>query len=462
MNDLTLATTATLVIVYGRRRVGKTTIIERAYSDRNLLKLEGVEGGSKSKQLETALLMLSTKLRDPSIAKLRVSRWLEFFEFLSRHVANGKHTLYLEELQWLASYDDELISDFKIAWDNYLKKNPQLIVVLCGSSPSFMVTHVIKSKALYGRAQHQLHVMPFSLAEAAAYFGDGYAPSAVMDSYLTVGGIPEYLSHLRRSKSTYLDLCTAAFHRDGYFVDECDRVFVSSLAQNPHYRRVIDLLAEHRFLTRPEIAAKLEIAPGGTLSALLDELTACQFIQPYTSYDKAANSKLVRYEIADAYLQFYFRFIQPQGAHILSGSFANNPARALNLTAYQQWLGYSFGRWCRGNHHLLAQILGFSAVDYRVGPYFSRSTPQGFQIDLIFSRADRVLSICEIKYAKSPVGKQVIQEFERKLANFAIPARHTVQRVLISAEGADEVVAGAGYFDRIIDLANIFKANNGV
>ena len=405
--------------------------------------------------------MLATKQRDPSIAKLKFDRWLEFFEFLSRFVADGEHTLYLEELQWLASYDDELVSDFKIAWDNYLKKNPQLIVILCGSSPSFMVTHVIKSKALYGRAQYQLHVMPFSIADAVEFFGTGYAPSAVMDSYLTVGGIPEYLAHLRRSKSTYLDLCAAAFRRDGYFVDECDRVFVSSLAQNPHYRHVIDLLAQHRFLTRSEIAAALEISPGGTLIALLDELTACQFIQPYTSYDKTATSKLVRYEIADPYLQFYFRFIVPQRAQVLHGSFTDNPSRALNLTAYQQWLGYSFERWCRGNHHLLAKIMGFSAVAYRAGPYFSRSTPQGFQVDLIFSRADRVLSICEIKYTKSPVGKQVIAEFERKLANFEIPARHTVQRVLISAEGADDSVAGAGYFDTIIDLATIFKASSG-
>lgn len=142
---------AAIVVVHGRRRVGKTTLIEHVFKNRALLKIEGVETGNKARQIETALLMLSQYFKDPTIARLNFTRWLEFFEYLARFLATGTHTLYLEELQWLASYDDELVNDFKLVWDNHFRKNSQLITVLCGSSPSFMVNKVLKSKALYGR-----------------------------------------------------------------------------------------------------------------------------------------------------------------------------------------------------------------------------------------------------------------------------------------------------------------------
>lgn len=444
-----------IVVVYGRRRVGKTTLVEHAYRQRNILKIEGVEGGDKAKQIETALLMLQSYIGDPVIARLQFDRWLEFFQYLARYISTGQHTLYLEELQWLCCYDDEFISDFKIAWDNYFKQNSQLIVVLCGSSPSFMVSRVIKSKALYGRSQHQLHVKPFSLDECRAYFGPDFSDSAVMDAYLSVGGIPEYLAYLRRSKSPYIELCREAFTANGYFFNECERIFVSSLANNPHYRQVLELLANSRFLTRSEIANHLNIEAGGTLSALLSELEASGFINHYVPYNKTPSSKLVRYEIADQYLQFYYRFVAPQYKKISSGMFQDNPTKALNLTDYQQWLGYSFERWCRAHHHALAKRLGFSAVNYEVGPFFSRATPGNFQIDLIFRRADRVITIAEIKYSRTPTPKSVVQEFERKMTLFDVPPRHSIERVLISISGCDQSVIDAGYFDDILTLKDI-------
>jgi AAA+ ATPase superfamily predicted ATPase len=372
-----------------------------------------------------------------------------------RYVGVGPHTLYLEELQWLSCYDDELISDFKIAWDNYLRHNKDLIVVLCGSSPSFMASHVIKSKAIYGRSQHQMHVKPFTLEECRAYFGEDFSDSAVMDAYLTVGGIPEYLSYLRRSKSPYLELCREAFTPNGYFFNECERIFVSSLANNPHYRKILDMLARERFLTRSEIASQLKIEAGGTLSELLHELEATSFVNRYVPFNKKEGSKLVRYEIGDPYLQFYFKFVASQAKKIRNGMFQDNPTKALNLTDYQQWLGYSFERWCRSNHQQLARRLGFGAVNYDVGPFFSRSTPSNFQMDLVFRRADRVITIMELKYSRAPAPKSVIQEFERKLDLFDVPPRHSVERVLVAVSGCEQSVIDAGYFDEILTLKDL-------
>ena len=198
-----------------------------------------------------------------------------------------------------------------------------------------------------------------------------------------------------------------------------NRIFTSSLASNKHYRQIIAYLSQRRFATRKEIMNQLALHSGGTLTEELTDLEVCGFIDRYTTYNLLPESShLVRYCITDSYMQFYFRFIEPQLKAIEQGDFQSNPLQGLNMASYQQWLGYAFERFCRRHHRLIAARLGFQAVKYRVGAYFSRKTEEeepGFQIDLLFERADNVLTVCEIKYTQTAVSSKVIDEFERKL-----------------------------------------------
>src|SRR3569832_89331 len=140
---------AAILVVYGRRRIGKTELIEHALHDRNLLKLEGVEDGNTQAQMVRVLYQLSKALNDKHLTYMRFDTWLELFDFIASKISVGKWTLYLEEVQWLAEYKNELISDLKYVWDNTLRHNPELLLILCGSSPSFMQNQVVHSKALY-------------------------------------------------------------------------------------------------------------------------------------------------------------------------------------------------------------------------------------------------------------------------------------------------------------------------
>ena len=149
-----------IVVVYGRRRVGKTELLEQVYRDRKLLKFEGLEGGNPARQMEHALYQLARYAADSAIERLRFTRWLEFFDYLARFVGQGVWTLYLEELQWLASYQGDFVSELKHAWDNTLRRNPKLVLVLCGSAPSFVVGTVLRSQALYGRVFKEIQLRP--------------------------------------------------------------------------------------------------------------------------------------------------------------------------------------------------------------------------------------------------------------------------------------------------------------
>ena len=210
---------ASILVVYGRRRIGKTALIEHTLVKRHLLKLEGVEDGDRKSQMHRVLYQLSKAFNDPYIARMQFATWLELFDFIASKISQGEWTLYLEELQWLAEYKDELISDLKYVWDNSLRHNPQLLLVLCGSSPSFMLNQVVHSKALYNRSMYEIHLQEFSLLETQKFLGKR-SPREIMDAYLTIGGIPEYLKRLKKHSSLQLGICEESFKKDSYFSKE--------------------------------------------------------------------------------------------------------------------------------------------------------------------------------------------------------------------------------------------------
>lgn len=453
--------TPVILIVYGRRRIGKTELLEQVFADRNILKFEGIRGKTQEEQKAHVLWQLSEYMQDPLLAKLKMDTWVEIFTLINDRIPDGKWTIYFEEIQWLADYKDDFVSELKFAWDNYFRHRDGWIIILCGSSPSFIINHVLLSKSLYNRSQYELHLKEFGIHETKQFLAPR-SSREIMDAYLTIGGIPEYLKWCKTSSSVFTSICQNAFTPDSFFSREYDRIFVSSLAENKHYKKIIQFLANVRFATREEILKVLKISSTGTLSNILQDIELCGFIEKYTPYNLNEESNLSRYCISDNYLQFYYKFIKPIDAEIQKGFFQKNPVSAIKMDAYQKWLGFAFERFCRHHNLLIAKILGFHGIHYRAGAFFNKKTQKseaGFQFDLIFDREDKVITLCEIKYAQAKIGIGVIEEFERKLELFPNPKKKTLHKVLITTEGANESLVKRHYFDRVIILDDLFAAD---
>ncbi|MBB71194.1 MAG: hypothetical protein CMF50_02195 [Legionellales bacterium] len=462
LQDIITYPKARTLVVYGRRRIGKTELLEQTFRKRNLVKFEGIEGKSEAEQMSHVLSLLAELCDEPLLKKLAVSSWTEIFKLIAEQVSEGPWTLYFEELQWLAAYKGDFVAELKYVWDNHFRHNNELIIILCGSSPSFMINQVTHSKALYNRSLFELPIHEFHLNDAQQFMPN-YTAHDVMDAILSVGGIPEYLQWLKEDGSVFLSLCQQAFRSGSPFFGETDRIFVSSLANNEHYEKIVRFLAKNRFATRAEIATAIKMSTGGSLTNLLQDLELCGFIRKFVPYHLKQDSLLARYHINDAYLQFYFKFIEPIKARIASGEFDKDPTKALAIDDYRKWLGFSFERFCRRYAYVIARILGFYAIDYEFGAYFSRKAvgeQPGYQIDLLFDRKDRVFTICEIKYLQSKVDTSVIEAMERKIQLFPNPKGYRIQRVLICNHGATESLVNRAYFDRIITLEDLFEPHH--
>lgn len=451
-----------IIIVYGRRRIGKTELIEQTFKDRNLLKFEGIQGQDEEYQMNATLRQLALYTDDPVYKSIKPANWSDVFSHLARLCESGAATLYFEELQWLANYSDGFVSELKYYWDNHFRHNKNLVLILCGSAPSFMVGSVIKSQALYNRSQHVVHLTPLSLKETYEFFDCRKSYREVMDAHLLVGGVPEYLNYLKTHSSILTSLYYHSFLPSSFFASEMERVFVSSLGNNKHYRRIVDLLAQFKFLTRKELAKKLGISSGGTLTELLDDLEVCGFIDKYTPLGAPVNSTLARSTIKDSYLLFYYAFLQGKTQAIDRNEFKDSWQTPITRARLMQWLGLRFELWCRQQSQLIARILQFQGIEYQAGAFFNRKTSkedEKFQIDLMFERKDRVCTVCEIKYTDAPVGTECIKQMERAIT--LLDTKKSVQRVLISASGVAPGLDDARYFDAVITLDDIFGAMVG-
>jgi hypothetical protein len=329
--------------------------------------------------------------------------------------------------------------------------------VLCGSSPSFFLSEVIRSRSLHNRSTLDLRLDEFPIVEAAEFLGNPTL-NTLFDAYLSVGGIPVYLQRLT-STSVYQSLCEQSFRKNGYFADEFEKVFVSSFGSNPVYRRIVGWLGLHGQATRDQLAKAVGIRTGGTLSRMLIDLEEFGFIKRVVPLDKPLQSLLGYYQIRDPYLHFYFRFIEPRRSAIQNGDFERYPQRALDTRTYRQWLGGAFERFCREHSMTIADVLGFSAVQFRVGTFFRRGsvTDFGSQIDLLFDRADKVYTVCEVKYQDAPIGIDVIGEVERKIQSLPVTRGRSIHKVLITSSGSTKGLQERAYFDSVLTLEDLIR-----
>ncbi|MDP6359693.1 MAG: ATP-binding protein [Planctomycetota bacterium] len=447
-----------VIVVYGRRRVGKTELIRQACGQSALF-FEGLENQSKSQQIENFLFQLKLQTgKDYSDERPR--NWREAFVLLLNAVGKkGKYTtIVLDEFQWMANYRSEIVSDLKMVWDQYLSRAGNLSLILCGSIASFMMERFVKSGAFYGRTDLIIHLKSFCLTETAEMLGKK-GTEEILDAQMLVGGVPRYLELLRPETSLRLGLDKLAFSPNGYFLGEYDRIFTSHFGRNPDYLRIVETLASHLYgLKRKELAERARVDPGGSLSEHLQNLEAGGFLSSANPFHVGHQSRLIKYYLIDPYLRFYFAFIRPNLKKVQTGATSDIFSRLCQTGKFHSWMGRSFEYVCADHAGRIAELLGFSGIDFTYGPFFDRSErAPGVQIDLAFDRADHVITLCEMKFSRSPVSVSIIEEMERKVA--ALQGRfpnRTIQKVLVVRGRAGRQLTARGYFYRIIQAEELF------
>jgi len=451
---------AMLVALYGRRRVGKTALVEHAYRDRTLWKFEGLENSNTKTQL--SLFAKELARYTPAASTFTIRSWDDALRSLDMALRECTKThdqpvtVFFDEFQWMCEMKPRLVALFKYHWDNYLCHHRNVTFVLCGSISSFIVKKVIQSRALYGRVDVEMHLQPLSLSDSRRFFPETAPLSQCIETYMVFGGIPQYLNELNPKLSLIQNLNEYAFKPSGYFFKEFERLFISHFASHPLYETILRNVGSGS-LSPNDIASKCGMESGGGLNRLLSDLVLAGFLRKCTPVDKNPSTRLVRYKLDDEYLHFYFTFIAQRSPEIVAGNVGF--ARITHGREFRQWQGYAFERLCRKHAQEIATHLRFSGINYRSGEWFRRSRPEapGAQVDLMFLRADKVLTVCEMKHVDRLSLRPLRTSLETKrfALREAFPG-YAVESVLVLGKESAGREEAARIFDHVLSAEELF------
>ena len=445
-----------IVVVYGRRRVGKSELVSRFLEGKHhSFSCEALENEQTPGQIVHFLAVLKQQIDDPLLESLRFSSWEHVFNYLESHIkkSKGKFVLFFDEIQWMAAGQGKLISLLKFYWDNHWKKETVLLI-LCGSVASFMVNKVLKSKALYGRISLELPVFPLLPDEAAKMFEGKRSSEEILNYQLVFGGIPKYLEEIKLNKSFEQNMKMLCFSPNGILLNEMERIFYSQFKEAATYLKIVKLLGE-KAMSTGEVGKMLGIASGGGLKLYLQNLLNAAILGERTSFHKGLGSKDKRYYVCDEYIRFYFKFIEP---NLKAIERTRNAQLFKKLTAknWDIWMGFAFERFCLKHAAYLAEIMGFQDEVVLFDPYFEKGD-KGFQIDLLYKRSDKVITVCEIKHYNKPISTTIIREVERKCKLLKVPRGYTIEKALISLYGPDQSLEYSQYFHHTVSMKDIIR-----
>lgn len=444
------ASKSEIFVIYGRRRIGKSRLLKEFAQSKNSLFFEGLENTKTPGQLNHFFNSLKKQVKDPLLSQSPFKTWDEAFTYLTERVLTHKRKtiLVLDELQWMAARQTKLVSLLKWFWDNNWKEK-KVMLILCGSISSYMVDKVIKSKALYGRLSYQLHLKALTPREAAMMFTHKRSQEEIFKYLLVFGGVPKYLEEINLNQSFNQNMNRLCFNPTGSMYDEFEKIFYSQFREPQVYLTICNLLKD-KILSISEISQKIKLGNGGGINRYLKNLEEAGFIKSYYPFGAPDKLKFRRFKLVDEFICFYFKYIRPN-KNVIDQSPSERLFELVTKDGFDIWMGFAFERYCLKHAAFLADIMGFGNMMLQALPYYGLNDTR-FQIDLIYERSDKVITVCEMKYTEKEVDPSVIAQVEKKCHQLKIPRGYSLERALITTAPPSPIIKDSEYFHHIITL----------
>ncbi len=408
LNRLYESTQSELVAVYGRRRVGKTFLINEVFRDRYSFKHTGLspieikeyKEDNKKTATEIQLEHFYHSLKLYGMKENKVPKdWLEAFfmlEMMLQEKYDGsKQVVFIDELPWLDTPKSLFITGFEAFWNSWANGR-NIIVIICGSAISWMTNELINNHGgLYGRVTYEIKLAPFKLKECEAFLNKNNVTLSRYDitqAYMALGGIPYYFNYIQSGYSLPKNIDRIFFSNTSKLKDEYLRLFTSAFDNPELTMKVVRALSDKNIgLTRKEITEKSKIGNGGNLSKVLNSLICSDFIIKYVPLGKS--KKEPYYKLIDPFCLFYLRFIDNKNSF-------NEEVFQDNALSQQivVWRGLAFENVAFNHISQIKDALGIRSVSTIESTFYESSESESAQIDMVIERNDNIVNMCEIKF----------------------------------------------------------------
>ena len=465
LKELLTSNESEFVAIYGRRRVGKTFLINTVYKKEIVFEITGLNKAKQATQLENFANLLNKRQHKPIYLATPPKSWLQAFYMLQDYIEQlkyrKKYVVFIDELPWLATGKSGFLLALENFWNSWASKRNDIILVVCGSAASWMISNVVKSRGgLHNRITKRIRLLPFNLQETESYLKnrkiklDRYD---ILQLYMVMGGIPHYLKEIKKSKSAAQNIDSICFTKDGLLSDEFKNLYEALFTKPERYINIIKALANKpKGLTRNELIKTCQLSSGGTTTKILESLEESGFIITYLPIGK--NLKLTLYKLNDPYSAFYLKFI----ANNRTKS-AKNWIKKSETPSWRSWSGFAFERLCLAHIPQIKKALEIGSVYSEESAWQSntKTNEKGAQIDLLIDRADRVINVCEIKFSenKFTINKKYAAELRNKLSAFkqSTNTKKTLFMTVITTFGLEENQYSISLVEQSITMDALFK-----
>jgi uncharacterized protein len=401
--ETTAKPTASFIVVRGRRRVGKSRLIDEfARRFDHYYVFTGLAPDSHT-GAEHQLREFSRQMASQfATARAVYEDWGDALWAVAERVRSGKVLLCFDEISWMGSRDPTFLAKIKDVWDRKLKRNDNLVFVVCGSASSWIEENILSSPAFVGRISYTLTLDPLPLPDCDHFWSGRISAYEKLKVLSVTGGIPKYLEEINPKQPAESNIKRLCFTPGGFLVEEFGLIFSDIfLRDSEDYRLIVTALASgSKELGKIEDILGRDTA--GRLSEYVRELQLAGFIARDYSWNLRTGEpgKTSRFRLRDNYLRFYLRYILNNLDKIERGTY-----ELRSLGSLPEWgtiMGLQFENLVLNSRRTLHEILAIDPHDIvNENPYCQRRTQRkaGCQIDYLVQTRFGTLYICEARFS---------------------------------------------------------------
>lgn len=410
LDELWAAQDATLLILFGRRRVGKTRLITQWIQQRQQRALYWVAEPSSAldhlRSFSQAVYNFANP-QAPAPLEFTYANWQQAWQQVANLAQTERLALFVDEFTYVLEIDPSVAGVLQNMWDHVLKQS-NLFLTICGSHLGMMQRHLLSYQApLYGRATRQLHLQPIPFGYTQDFFPNYQADERVA-IYAIFGGIPAYWERLNAQHSIADNIRQQLLTPNNLMQSE-PRLLLQDFIQDPHnYVSILRAIARGD-RTQKAISTRTGLAQGH-VSKYLQVLREAGFVERRVPVTASESSRHGRYHIMDPYLRFYYRFLAARQAQLALGetelALEEIKRHLLDFIATHTW-----EELCR-EWTLRAGVRGKLGLPVdQVGSAWTRQA----QVDVVgLNSMEKTLVLGECKWQTRPVGQDVLRELVHK------------------------------------------------
>lgn len=434
------------VVIYGRRRIGKTTLIKQFIKSKTafyFLATKEVE----SQSMKRFAGVIARTTGNSVMQKAAFSDWLDLFQAVADYKPNEKKVLVIDEFPYLVKVNDSFPSILQNAWDEILKDS-NVMLILCGSLISMMKKHALSYESpLYGRRTAQMRIAP--LPFTTVYENQKLSFEEAAEQYSITGGVPKYMEFFSDGQPLYEQIKENVLSKNGFLYEEPNFLLTDEVQVPTNYFSIIKVIADgnHKLGTIAGILC-LETS---ALTPYLKTLSELGFIEkqvPVTEKN-AEKTRKGLYFISDNFLRFWFRYVYPYKGELELDN-TQISLDELDKDFKEKFVAFAYEDICK---EIFARLCSDKAIDFtpsKIGSYWLNDKSGNTQIDVMaVDTVNKRLFAGECKYHNQPIDADVYFELVKKVDNSSeIKSAFKGYTVIYG------VFSKSGFTSRMTDISN--------